>query len=516
MPKFQDYFVKMRIAALLSLASCTMVWAQQQDSLATNWEQLQRNYLDQSVLKRQQAGVNAVLRHSDSTAEVSTVELLYATQRKTLFDPQQGKGLQHYGLAVHSFRRLDRWSSIWGAGRYGNQRSKAVRWNETSDLSWVYPYVLADSVGGDQKNEFYHFAGGYNREVGKQTFSVSGAYTAALLYRSVDPRTHNTSSDLTLSVGMSRPVGKYRLALHYDYRYYTQNNTVSIASPISAPAFFHLIGMGVDQKLFWGKNSETYYIGHMNGIGLQWQPIADKGLYGSLVAQRFYMDKSITNLRSLPVSEAHTRSVQGQLGYVGSSGKFTWIPQLSGGHYERSGRSYLFDNPTGSNYVKIGELQDFSHRVYQAAVGITVSYPLRSGWRWRVNPTLDMTMDKLSYNPQQRTMQWEKISYGFTTGLMRQRTMRSLWDVDLGLQRSDFLHADLTMPQALATAGLTTLIQEQFNYYSAAHTRYALRGSYYFPVSKRLIGKVGAEMAVVHFDQGQYNARGSLRLGIVL
>jgi hypothetical protein len=38
-------------------------------------------------------------------------------------------------------------------------------WNENADYDVIYPYVAADSIGGDMKFENYTFSGGYAKSL---------------------------------------------------------------------------------------------------------------------------------------------------------------------------------------------------------------------------------------------------------------------------------------------------------------------------------------------------------------
>lgn len=56
-------------------------------------------------------------------------------------------------------------SKTWGNAYFKKGKREKVEWNETSDYLMVYPYVVADSVGGDMDFEEYYFAGDTRRNI---------------------------------------------------------------------------------------------------------------------------------------------------------------------------------------------------------------------------------------------------------------------------------------------------------------------------------------------------------------
>jgi len=77
--------------------------------------------------------------------------------------PQNGDGLSQGEFFANSLVRLDSISAVTGNVSYHRGVRRNVLWNETSDFEILYPYVAADSVGGDMQKEQYSFMGAYAR-----------------------------------------------------------------------------------------------------------------------------------------------------------------------------------------------------------------------------------------------------------------------------------------------------------------------------------------------------------------
>ena len=110
---------------------------------------------------------------------------------------------------VSSWIKLSDRTRLWGNARYTTGKETGVVWNETADFELLYPYVMADSIGGDLSLQEYAFTGGYSGRARKFTWGIEGSYRAALEYRNRDPRPKNIVSDLDFAGGGSVRLDKY-------------------------------------------------------------------------------------------------------------------------------------------------------------------------------------------------------------------------------------------------------------------------------------------------------------------
>lgn len=145
---------------------------------------------------------------------------------------QLGAGMQEFRFDASSYIRLDEKSRAWGNAWYRKGRREEVKWNETSDFMLVYPYVMADTIGGDLFFEEYFFAGGYSRKSGRVGWGVYLDYRALNEYRKADPRPKNTVSDLKVSAGAVMEAGERYAAgaALYGGRYKQDNQIDFLAS----------------------------------------------------------------------------------------------------------------------------------------------------------------------------------------------------------------------------------------------------------------------------------------------
>ena len=90
-------------------------------------------------------------------------------------------------------------STLCGGAAYSNGKRRNMPWCETTDPELLYPYLLADTVGGDLNSEIYTFSGSYADHSDRWAWGASLAYKATLEYRSVDPRPRNVAGCLDAS-----------------------------------------------------------------------------------------------------------------------------------------------------------------------------------------------------------------------------------------------------------------------------------------------------------------------------
>lgn len=93
---------------------------------------------------------------------------------------QQGSGYRQGVFRAESYLHLNPRTTVWGHAGYRSGKIKSVCWNETSDFELLYPYIMADTAGGDLNTESYTFCGGYSRIYKHFSWGLSGDYRAMI------------------------------------------------------------------------------------------------------------------------------------------------------------------------------------------------------------------------------------------------------------------------------------------------------------------------------------------------
>ncbi|MDE6050125.1 MAG: hypothetical protein K2G08_00410, partial [Paramuribaculum sp.] len=148
-----------------------------------------------------QAFVNPAMKQWMLPVSVSAIEASYDRSRlnQSVYI-QQGEGSDAWKAGAESYMKY-RTSTLWGAASYSGGHEFNPVWNESSDLGLIYPYVVADSIGGNIKSETYSLGGGYADHTDRWAWGATISYVAGLHYRNVDPRPRNVTGRLDISAG---------------------------------------------------------------------------------------------------------------------------------------------------------------------------------------------------------------------------------------------------------------------------------------------------------------------------
>ena len=105
---------------------------------------------------------NPAFMHAAYTTSLSEMYLSMSYgQASRPLQAEEGDGHTLGNIAVSSYLKLSPNTTVWGGASYQTGRKRNIRFNSTSDYDQLYPYVMADTIGGDLQNEQYAFSGGY-------------------------------------------------------------------------------------------------------------------------------------------------------------------------------------------------------------------------------------------------------------------------------------------------------------------------------------------------------------------
>ena len=306
----------------------------------------------------------ALLSHFDSftSAEVSADG---HSERKSLLR-EEGDGHIEGQLDIATLVRTDSLSTVSGNVKYSNGIRRGVLWNSSSDYRLIYPYAVADSVGGDLRNELYSFTGGYAFRRGLWHFGLSGSYRALQEWRETDPRPRNIVSDLTASASAGKRIGGgYIIDFSASYRRYSQSNDVEFYNPRGAnSSVFHLTGLGSHYARFAGTNSSTTYTRYAgNGAGF---------------ADMLDIIHYLPSQNESPYQESVSRKVSLKGERVAGSWKAGAYAKAG----FRSGLEYVLDNGSTGLVQTLMRFAMFSAVDYKAGLDAAL---LAGGWRFDAN-----------------------------------------------------------------------------------------------------------------------------------
>ena len=328
---------------------------------------------------------------------------------------EEGKGLQEGQVNIRTLVRLDSLQAVRGSVRYTNGVKREVNWNSSSDYFVVYPYVIADTLGGNVNKEEYYFSGGYSARHGRFHWGVEGAYRALHEYRMVDPRPRNIVSDLQVKASAGwRLLPGYVLEATAGYRRYSQTQSMAFISQRGKnSAVFHLTGLGNHFARFSG-TTDTYmntrYAGNGFSAGLAWSPVGQTGWEAGAEYSLLDLVHYLPNLNQVPYTEAYTRNLLARGAYVSRDGNLAWKAGAQLQYEWRQGLESILDNGSSGYLKELGRFLMFSSdylsaevygflewkrqwtaqgRVQYGSFGAQYAYPARSSARSGLNVLLE-------------------------------------------------------------------------------------------------------------------------------
>ncbi|MCM1484427.1 MAG: hypothetical protein NC043_08820 [Muribaculaceae bacterium] len=293
-------------------------------------------------------------------------------------NPANGKSENIFSGGAETYTKY-RSSTLSGAARYENGKRRDVRWCETSDPQLLYPYLMADSVGGDINSEIYSFSGAYAQHSNKWAWGASLSYIATLEYRGVDPRPRNVSGRLDASAAVAyNAVSDYWLSAEADFRRYTQSNDMEFKSEMGVDKIFHLTGPLQHYVRFGGTGLSTHYRGYRYGAGLTVYPQSGRGFFARVHADRFSFDNILTELNKLPLASATHNAMQASAGFIHPGRTVSWAVNAEFSTYRRHGRENIFGDASAGVYPQIAALDMYADNSSRAALTLAGSMNMGS------------------------------------------------------------------------------------------------------------------------------------------
>ncbi len=288
-------------------------------------------------------------------------------------NPQLGTGETTWKFDASSYMKY-KTSTLWGHASYENGKTRNVTWNETSDLTTVYPYVLADSVGGDMKLERYNFSGGWTDTYGRWDLGATMGYTAGLYYRSVDPRPRNITARLEAAVGAGYHVSDAVLvSAMVGFEKYKQTNAVEFYSDLGSRRLLHLAGLASHYARFAGNGLSTYYKGYTwhGGLNLMVQ----EHWWLSAVATHTSMEHVLRDLNNLPIVDLNHNEINAEAAYFAST-ELAFVANARVAR--RVGTENIFGEPSSGVYDQIASHDRYFNNIFAASLQAQYTMPLGS------------------------------------------------------------------------------------------------------------------------------------------
>lgn len=313
------------------------------------------------------SGDNPALRSFAHPYGLTILGIDYGTMRRdSIIAPQLGRGFDQYGVGASTYTRVGTDMVLEGHASYHRGTARKVVWNETADLYMVYPYMAADSVGGDIQNEIYDFGGSYSDRRGRLLWGGSLDYTAGLHWRSRDPRPRNVTANLRARAGIAWALSPKAVAgFAARYTRYKQTSSIKFESEMGQDKIYHLTGMGTQYQRFAGIGLSTHYNADLWGVSFDLRPdsIGGTGPSASFSYDGMDMKVLLIDLNKLPMAKITSYALDARAGYGWRRSSGTWSVMAFASTSLRKGTENIFGDPASGIYPQIGSLSMYRHRL---------------------------------------------------------------------------------------------------------------------------------------------------------
>jgi len=322
---------------------------------------------------------------------------------------ETGDGWKGLFFSGDSYVCLSEKVHVWGNAYYRNGVRQNVRWNESADHELVYPYVAADTIGGDMNSETYFFRGGYAAVRGRWTFGGEFSFRALQEYRDIDPRPNNKVADLYGKVGASRRIhAAYTAALSVEAHKYKQSGGLTYYDELGVSKTFHLTGLGNSYTRFDGTRTTVRYQGHRYGAGISLLSIdADGGWSGSFNYLYSFYEKILLEANDIPLNEIRENNLQAEVAWTTSkqAHRFAGI-KATIVYNDRKGTENLYGDAVNSIYPKIADAEQFGSRSMYAMLSGSYELEHTARWRWSLQPAVGYQQRRDAYKTPAKSMEY--------------------------------------------------------------------------------------------------------------
>ncbi len=363
------------------MALATLAQAVVKDSIGVTRFYLPTDNIGESVVKGTQSAMLYAYNRSFTQIALTTK---YRDESRALI-PQLGSGETKGVFSADSYIRLNKKTALWGNVEYFNGAVKSVRWNSTSDYLQLYPYIMADSVGGNLSTEQYLFSGGYAGESGRFTFGIMGRYRALHEYRTTDPRPRGVVSDFNVAVSGGICIGDYLIGLNIGGRIYKQFLNIAFYNESGAnTSELHFTGIGSHYERFGGAGDYTSarYKGGEYSATVSVTPRNYMGWYANAGYGIFGVKYYLPNQNMVQLTYLKVARLFGNVAYKKLHGAAEWGVEASAVYEKRTGTENIIDNGAGNVHEILGSLKMYENEKITAKIRGKAIFNGKNGRVW--------------------------------------------------------------------------------------------------------------------------------------
>ena len=301
------------------------------------------------------------------------------------FIPMEGNRFEDYSVVANGVMRGEK-SLLYGKASFTAGSHRNIGWNAQRFPTTYWPYVVADSTGGNVNYETYNLLCAYSFRINRHVdLGFSGEYKGDFAFRKTDPRIENVTSWLTFKGGMSCLLGGgHRIALDVDYQLHRQHTDIKHFRSGQFAGFFMEYGFGmydyIHSPIYNSMKHQQHQ--HSYGANVIFSSNASRPLrVNARLGYGFDEMNTEENIHKLNLYRAMTNRLRADASLLWNNR--SWGVGLMG-HLAsslRKGREYIFERYVSAtvdgvdvyDYRKIGQQDRYKMNVTQGNVQVKAS-----------------------------------------------------------------------------------------------------------------------------------------------
>ncbi|SOD12188.1 DUF6850 family outer membrane beta-barrel protein [Pedobacter xixiisoli] len=422
---------------------------------------------------------------------------------KDLYLKQEGSGYNSFRINSESFIKNITGISLWGKAYYNNEKIRQVNFNETLDYHYVYPYVMADTIGGDLNTETYYFGGGLSKKIGGLRYAFQGSFKGIQSFRNRDPRPKNISSDVNLSLSVAKELSKNKaLSFDLNLQKYNQDNGLTFVRELGFPLVYHDAGLGVYNEILAGTRLQAYYKGSRLGAQLNFTPTNLNGFSAQLGYHQFQLSKELSSIID-NISEVNEDNIHLALAYHVQSQKQSFIVRLKGAFVKRDGIEATFANIGSTSLYKVAEETRYINEKINVQLNAIYGNTTNK-LNWFVG--LDGTFANYNENYilPDRFIDYQSLNLGAFISALRP-IGKSILNLEFKANYLQILNSDYSWDNVKTNSGIYTMLSDNYEYLSSGTFIISAAARADLPMTSKINLFLKAKAT-----QGTYSSRGNI------
>lgn len=181
--------------------------------------------------------------------------------------PYEGREFRDFSVRADGYKQGDR-ATFFARIGFTAGGNDNVGWSALRNPGLYWPYIVADSTGGDFRYEKYDLMCGYSFRLGRFDLGMSGEYTGDFAFRQNDPRIEDISTWLTFKAGAAYAFRRHVIALNAEFMHHRQHADVKHFRTGQFAGFFIEYGFGMFDYIFSPIFNSMEQRQHINAYGV--------------------------------------------------------------------------------------------------------------------------------------------------------------------------------------------------------------------------------------------------------